>query len=141
MKDENEILTRSESYIKKTNHIILMVGIISLVIFILGLILVGQDEAEEDQYTAPVFTSNDDALDVGSGPVTQDSIEFDNIESGELPITTTPDPVEMGQVVLGTEAKNVLTIGTTGKSSIKIVSVQLAEPPFDGFTPFTHFKT
>ena len=40
----------------------------------------------------------------------------------------------MGQVVLGTEAKNVLTIGTNGKTAIKIDKVELAEPPFDGFT-------
>lgn len=40
----------------------------------------------------------------------------------------------MGQVILGTDAKNVLTLGTNGKAAIKILSVELAEPPADGFT-------
>ena len=105
MKNENEALTHSEAYVKKTNHIIMMVGIISLVIFVLGLMLLLQDEEEEEQYSAPVFTSNDDALDFKSEEPTQESIEFENVEQGEIPITITPDPIEMGQVVLGTEAK------------------------------------
>lgn len=63
-----------------------------------------------------------------------DNLEFGIVDDGEVPITMTPDPVSMGQVVLGTEAKNVLTIGTNGKTAIKIDDVELAEPPFDGFT-------
>ena len=134
MSDEREILTHSESYVRKTNHVILMVGIISLIIFILGLMLVLQDDAEEEQYSAPVFTSNDDAFSSQNTTEQEESIEFENINQGEIPITTTPDPVEMGQVVLGTEAENVLTIGTNGRGTIQIVSVELAEPPFDGFS-------
>ena len=133
MREEKEYLTRSESYVKKTNRVILMVGLISLFVFIFGLLLVLRDEEEEEQYTAPVFTANDDALGIQNEAPVQEALEFDNMDQGEIPITTTPYPVELGQVVLGTEAKNVLTIGTTGKVSIRIVSVQLAEPPFDGF--------
>ena len=85
MNDEREILTHSESYVKKTNHVILMVGIISLVIFILGLVLVLQDNEEEEQYTAPVFTSNDDAFSPQKTEEPEKNIEF---ETEITPIST-----------------------------------------------------
>ncbi len=128
-----EVLTHSESYIKKTNRIILAVGITSFVIFILGLYLLFSSDEPIEEYSEPVFTDNDDALNVTTTVPTEDSIEFSTVDDGVLPITTTPNPVALGQVVIGADAKNVLTIGTNGKASITIMSVQLAEAPFDGF--------
>lgn len=86
-----------------------------------------------DEYEEPVFTDNDDALNVVDNTPVQESIEFSTVGDTEVPLTTTPNPVPLGQVVLGTDAKNVLTLGTNGKTSVMIVSVQLAEAPFDGF--------
>ena len=128
-----EILTHSESYVKKTNRIILVVGITSFVIFVLGVMLLMQSGPVQDDYTEPVFTDNDDALTITSDTGPNDNIEFGAVDDGSIPITTTPNPVQMGQVVLGTDAKNVLTLGTNAKAVVSIVSVQLAEPPFDGF--------
>lgn len=127
-----EQLTHSEKYVKKTNTIILMIGLSSLLIFIFGLVLLIKSGDNIEQYEEPVFTDNADVF--GSIPTTsnEQSIEFSTVE-GEIPLTTTPDPIPMGEVVLGTEAKNVLTLGTNGKSSIKIVSVELADPPAAGF--------
>ena len=136
MSKEQLQLTHSERYVRKTNRIILIIGIVSFVAFLFGLILLFSSKGPSDDYQEPVFTADDDVLDEeldnASGLLSSD-IEFDTVETQELPITTTPNPVNMGQVVLGTEAKNVLTIGTNGKTSIRIVSVKLAEPPFDGF--------
>ena len=66
-----EILTHSESYVKKTNRIILVVGITSFVIFVLGVMLLMQSGPVQDDYTEPVFTDNDDALTITSdtGPM------------------------------------------------------------------------
>ena len=129
-----EVLTHSESYVKKTNRIILAVGITSFIIFIFGVVLLIKSNKVVDDYEEPVFTDNDDALNIGNTSPLTDNLEFGIVDDGEVPITMTPDPVSMGQVVLGTEAKNVLTIGTNGKTAIKIDDVELAEPPFDGFT-------
>ena len=128
-----EPLTNSEKYVKKTNNIILMIGLSSLVVFIIGLVLLVTSGKEEEIYEEPVFTENADVF--GDIPTTSGAvqgIEFSTMD-GEDPITTTPNPVPMGEVVLGTDAHNVLTIGTNGKNSIKIVSVELAEAPTAGF--------
>ena len=127
-----EPLTHSEKYVKKTNTIILMIGLSSLLIFIFGLVLLIKSGDDIAEYEEPVFTDNADVFgDIPTTTTTQ-SIEFSTME-GEIPLTTTPDPVPMGEVVLGTEAKNVLTLGTNGKASVNIVSVELAEPPAAGF--------
>ena len=130
-----EVLTNSERYVRKTNRIILIVGVISFVTFLFGLFLLFSNDDNLDDYQEPVFTDDADAINMGNNtnPL-MENIEFDGISDKEEPITTTPNPVHMGAVVLGTEAKNVLTVGTNGKGSIRIVSVKLAEPPFDGFT-------
>ena len=133
-KEPQAPLTHSESYVKKTNRIILIVGISSLVIFLLGVILLITEDNNTYEYEEPSFTDNADVINVGSeSPLLDNSIEFQTIEDIGIPITTTPNPVPLGQVVLGTKAQNVLTIGTNGKASIKIVSVLLAEPPAEGF--------
>lgn len=129
-----EVLTHSESYVKKTNRIILVVGLTSFVIFVIGVMLLMQSGPVQEDYTEPVFTDNDDALNISNDTGPTDNIEFGVVDDGEPPITTTPNPVQMGQVVLGTDAKNVLTLGTNAKAAVSIISVQLAEPPFDGFT-------
>ena len=127
-------LTNSERYVKKTNTIILIIGLSSLLIFIFGLILLMSSGDDENLYEEPVFTDNADVF--GAEKVQNvepaQGIEFSTIES-EIPLTATPDPIPMGEVVLGTEAKNVLTLGTNGKAAIKIASVELADPPAAGF--------
>ena len=130
---EKENLTHSEKYIRKTNRIILAIGITSFLIFIFGVFLLIKSNQRESDYEEPVFTDNADVLNAEATQPLAQNIEFSTIEE-EPPLTTTPNPVPMGQVVLGTEAQNVLTLGTTGKSSVQIVSVDLAEPPADGFT-------
>ena len=127
-----EPLTHSEKYVKKTNTIILMIGLSSLLIFIFGLVLLIKSGDEIAEYEDPVFTDNADVFDDIPTVENTQSIEFSTMD-GEIPLTTTPDPVPMGEVVLGTDAKNVLTLGTNGKATVKIVSVELAEPPAAGF--------
>ena len=46
-----EVLTHSERYVRKTNRIILIIGIITLFVFLFGILLLGADSEEvEDQY-------------------------------------------------------------------------------------------
>ena len=127
-----EPLTHSEKYVKKTNTIILMIGLSSLLIFIFGLILLIKSGDNIEHYEEPVFTDNADVFGSVQTATEERSIEFSTMD-GEIPLTATPDPVPMGEVVLGTEAKNVLTLGTNGKATIKVVSVELADPPAAGF--------
>ena len=117
-------LTNSERYVKKTNTIILIIGLSSLLIFIFGLILLMSSGDDENLYEEPVFTDNADVFGAETVQNVEPAqgIEFSTIES-EIPLTATPDPIPMGEVVLGTEAKNVLTLGTNGKAAIKIASV------------------
>ena len=106
-----EVLTSSERYVRKTNRIILIVGITSFVVFLFGLLLLFSSGSEVQEQQEFVFTEDEDALGVeDNNALMSDVIEFDDVEDVEIPITTTPDPINMGQVVLGTEAKNVLTI-------------------------------
>ena len=129
-----EVLTHSEVYVKKTNRIILVVGITSLLLFLLGIYLLMESKKKPSEYTEPVFTDNADALNFGSANPLDNNIEFNTLEDAPDPITLTPDPVPLGQVVLGTSADNVLTVGTNGKAAIRITAVRLAEPPADGFS-------
>ena len=59
-----EVLTHSESYVKKTKRIILVVGLTSFVIFVIGVMLLMQSGPVQEDYTEPVFTENDDALNI-----------------------------------------------------------------------------
>ncbi|MBQ1612757.1 MAG: hypothetical protein II085_04710, partial [Alphaproteobacteria bacterium] len=127
-----EVLTNSENYIKKTNRIILAVGITSFIIFLLGVYLLFSNNKQADEVGIE-FTDNDDAFPTENTTPQSSEIEFSMPDDGTPPITTTPNPVPLGQVIVGATAKNVLTLGTNGKASISIISVKLAEAPFDGF--------
>ena len=110
-------LTNSERYVKKTNTIILVIGLVSLLVFIFGLILLissGDNQLTNEEID---INSSDDPFINQPVAEQSSSIEIVSNES-DSPFTATPDPIPMGEVVLGTEAKNVLTIGTNGKSSI-----------------------
>lgn len=136
-----EVLTHSERYVRKTNRIILIIGIITLFVFLFGILLLGADSEEvEDQYVPDSGIQEETNI---AGEQTVDNnpeIEFDEAPDVERPITMAPNPVNMGQVVLGNEASNVITIGTNGKSAIKILSVDLEDAPFEGFSYETNCK-
>ena len=59
-------LTHSEKYIKKTNRIILTIGITSLIIFIFGVILLIKSNRSVDDYEEPVITDNADVLNTAA---------------------------------------------------------------------------
>jgi len=130
-----EILTHSDRYVRKTNRIILIIGIIFLCLFVFGLLLIGaEDTPKEEKFE--VETTIDAESDIGLTTDTNNEaeIEFGDADVEERPITLTPNPVNMGQVVIGHEASNVLTIGTQGRFAIRIVSVDLEDAPFEGFS-------
>ena len=131
-----EVLTHSDRYVRKTNRIILIVGIISMLVFLFGLALMTSEEPQEEQQTYEIDNSIDAEtnLQVGDEGSLESEIQFDDAEEIERPITLTPNPINMGQVVIGTEATNVLTIGTNSKSSIKIISIELEDVAAEGFT-------
>ena len=45
-----EVLTHSDRYVRKTNRIILIVGIITLFVFLFGLLLLTTETPEEEQH-------------------------------------------------------------------------------------------
>ena len=129
-----EPLTHSETYLKKTNRIILTVGIASLLLFIFGLALLLLSNDNTSEYEQITFTQNDDALDIANREAGSSAeIEFANILETEIPLTTTPNPVPLGQVTIGNDARNVLTLGTNNQGAVSIKEVSLADPPPDGF--------
>jgi len=66
-------------------------------------------------------------------PAVDDHIKLgSSTEEDELPIIYIPEQIDMGQILPQTEAQNILTIGTDGKTKIKIVSVELKYVP-EGF--------
>ena len=133
-----EALTHSDRYVRKTNRIILIVGIITLCLFVFGLLLLGAEEPEEEQkYEVESTIDAETDLGMAAETSTEAEIEFGDTKEEEKPITLMPNPVNMGQVVVGHEATNVLTVGTNGKSAIRIISVELEDAPFEGFS----FKT
>ena len=84
-----EVLTHSEAYVKKTNRIILTVGITSLLIFLGGLYLLYGNTRNPNEYVEPVLTGNDDALNFGRANPLDNNIEFSPLEDEEVPITLT----------------------------------------------------
>ena len=130
-----EVLSHSDRYVRKTNRIILIVGIIALCLFVFGLMLLGAEEPEvEEKFDVETTIDDETNLGLNNATTTNAEIEFGEAETEEHPITLTPNPINMGQVVLGHEATNVLTIGTHGKFAIRIVSVDLEDAPFEGFS-------
>ena len=132
----NEPLTHSDRYVRKTNKIILIIGIICLFVFLFSLLLLSQPAEQEEQQHYEFEKTIDAETSIDAAPAADMSaeIEFDQTEETERPITMTPNPVNMGQVVIGNNAGNVLTIGTNGKRAIRILSVELEDAPFEGFT-------
>ena len=127
-----EVLTHSERYVRKTNRIILIIGFIATCVFLFGLLLLGAEPEEEQAHYEIERSIEEEANIGGSSEITAESqVVFDDSESEESPITLTPNPINIGQVVLGNEASNVLTVGTNGKRSIKIISVELEDAPFE----------
>lgn len=129
-------LTRSDKYVKKTDKIFLIIGIIALLSFVFALMLVNSSPEEEEQ----VATINDEGIGDETKINVQEQEEvpgdmvFDDVGEDERPITLSPSELNMGQVVIGNESTNVLTIGTNGKREIRILSVELEDAPFEGFS-------
>ena len=75
-----EVLTHSESYVKKTNRIILAVGITSFIIFIFGVVLLIKSNKVVDDYEEPVVIDEDE-LDE---EVLREMMDEDDREGEEL---------------------------------------------------------
>ena len=80
-----EVLTSSERYVRKTNRIILIVGITSFVVFLFGLLLLVSSGGETVEQQEVVFTDDDDnqredqrlQLCVLDGQVLADPVDFE----------------------------------------------------------------
>ena len=128
-------LTRADKYVKKTDKIFLFIGIISLLLFIFVFMLATSGTEEEKEVT--MIENEGISAETKIDAVNQEipnEVEFDNPEEEDRPITLSPLELNMGQIVLGNEATNVLTIGTNGKREIRILSVELEDAPFEGFS-------
>ena len=131
MSEEN--ITTSDQYLKKTNRVILTIGLVSLFLFLVGVIVLSSGGDQIQENLDPQFTDNANVLDTGANASTDNAMDFGLTPDRGPPLTYTPSSVDLGQVLIGTEANAVITVGTNGKVSIEIVSVELAEPPSEGF--------
>ena len=130
-----EVLTHSDRYVRKTNRIILIIGIIALVVFLFGLMLLNVDTTEEEKtYQIDTDINDETSEETVTDNDTNAEIVFDDAEEIERPITLEPSVIDMGKIVLGRSASGVLTIGTNSKAAIRIVSVELEDIPSEGFS-------
>ena len=74
-----EPLTHSDRYVRKTNRIILIIGIIALFLFLFGLLLIDTGEEQEEQtYEVESSIEAETDLNIAGEANTESEIEFDN---------------------------------------------------------------
>ena len=130
--------TRFEEYERKTRKIILIIGIISGLFFLFGLLIISTEVKQYNpEENTPDFVENQDILpdvSIAEEPVIIETEETGFTERAK-PIKVTPSQINMNRFILGVDTQNqsVLTIGTDGSESIHIVRVELVEETEDGF--------
>ena len=126
-----ELLSSSDKYLKKSNRTLLLVGIFAFLAFFIGLIVLlsGGEEQKEDAKVT-VEGGSDAFTDITGG----DSDNFSNFDepSTGVKLNVTPDSLRFDQVVLGTSAEGALTI-TPSTGRVSIMEIGFENNPEDGF--------
>ncbi len=131
---ENNELTSSDKYLRKSNRIIMLIGIVALVIFLMGMIFVifgGEEKAKEE---TDIDLTN--SIDPFAVDVTE---EVDPILEQEVlvpdAIKVTPSEIILAQVQVGTIAETTVTIMASPGKSIKLEGFNFEELQTQGFEP------
>ena len=130
---KKELLSASDRYLKKTNRIVLIVGLVMALAFLIGLLSLIDLGGRGVEDTDPDLTATVDpfaALNTGNNaPIALPTAPAE----GSAKLEAKPEALVLDPVVLGTKAESVITLIATG-GKIRIVSVDLEEPQQDGFS-------
>ena len=126
-----ELLSSSDKYLKKSNRTLLLVGIFAFLAFFIGLIvLLSGGEAQKEDAKVTVEGASDAFTDITGGDADNFS-NFDEPSTG-VKLNVTPDVMRFDQVVLGTSAEGALTI-TPSSGRVSIMEIAFENNPDDGF--------
>ena len=126
-----ELLSSSDKYLKKSNRTLLLVGIFAFLAFFIGLIvLLSGGEAQKEDAKVTVEGASDAFTDITGGD-TDNFSNFDEPSTG-VKLNVTPDAMRFDQVVLGTSAEGALTI-TPSSGRVSIMEIAFENNPDDGF--------
>ena len=125
---KNTILSSSEQYVKKSNRRLLIVGIIALLAFLFGLLMLTSGRKEVQPEAVPVIPETVDP--VIAPPVT--GMELGNFGASVATLKVYPENVSLPNVVLGSSAEGIVTLTANG-GPVRIEGIDLAENQADGF--------
>lgn len=126
-----ELLSSSDKYLKKSNRTLLLVGIFAFLAFFIGLIILlsgGEKQKEDAQVT--VGSESDAFTNITGG----EADAFSNFDepSSSIKLNITPEALRFDQVVLGTSAEGAITI-TPSSGRVSIMEIGFENNPEDGF--------
>ncbi len=126
-----ELLSSSDKYLKKSNRTLLLVGIFAFLAFFVGLIiLLSGGEKQKEDAKATVDGASDAFTDISGGGA--DNFATFDEPSSSIKLNITPESLRFDQVVLGTSAEGAITI-TPSAGRVSIMEIGFENNPDDGF--------
>ena len=126
-----DLLSSSDKYLKKSNRTLLLVGIFAFLAFFVGLIILlsgGEQQKEDAKVT--VDGASDAFTDISGGGA--DNFAAFDEPSSSIKLNITPEVLRFDQVVLGTSAEGAITI-TPSSGRVSIMEIAFENNPDDGF--------
>ena len=124
----NKILSSSEQYVKKSNRRLLIFGIIALLAFLFGLLMLTSGGRKQEVEQKPIINTTQDPL---IAP-TNTGMDLTSAGDDSALLTAYPQDVSLTNVVLGSAAEAIVTL-RAGNGPVRLESVDLAENQTDGF--------
>ncbi len=124
----NTVLSSSEQYVKKSNRRLLILGIVALLAFLFGLLMLtaGNDDVKPEE--TPIINTTQDELLKTTGT----GFDFAADPAGAVSLSAYPQNVVLADVVLGGAAEAIVTL-TAKSAPVRIEAIELAENQTDGF--------
>ena len=125
---KNTVLSTSEQYVKKSNRLLLVAGIVTLLVFLFSFMFVMSGrKGEKPAETPTIVEAQEPLIDHDKNNL---DLNFDG--SNNAVLTAYPENVALNNVVLGGVAEAVVTL-TAGSMPVRIEGMDLAEVQSDGF--------
>ena len=118
-----ELIGSSDKYVKKSNKMLLLVGLGALLLFFIGLVILlsGGDEGRRDAEVT--VTGGADAFSNVSAGQADVFDPFDK-PSSSVSLLVSPDNLRFDQVVLGTSAEGALTVSASSSMDARSITSQ-----------------
>ena len=127
-----ELLSSSDRYLKKSNKMLLIVGIIAFLAFLTGVIVLlsGGEERKKDAEVT-IGESAESSSSITGGDADTFNLAEEPVPS-TVRLVVTPETMRFDQVVLGTMAEGTLTLSASS-GRISITSIEFENKQEDGF--------